>query len=615
MDTYRNDSAPGRIGLLHLSADGKPVAANLAMLEMLEVESVAELHDIPSHELIPADLRTALEKEPTASQSPSETLHESVLAGRRGTCRQVIVSGLAIKHGSELVGMVATFVDVTRSRHAEDALDDTLERYRAVVNALGDGVVVVSNKGDIVEANASAFRILGVPEIDFGNVYDRPIDWHLRDEQGRELAIDEMPAVVTLRTGKPCRNVVFQTEPPHGKAVWLSVNTEPMFLEPDPLPTAVVVSFHDISDLKEANRLSSVREARLSRLLDAIPDLLFVISNEGIFLDYRARRPELLYRPPEEFLGRSLEEFFPPELAAPRRRLLQRTVATGREQSLEYSTTLLGSQKYFEARLSPYESGTVLMLVRDITEARLAEQRLRQHEQERVHLGRLGALGEMVAGISHEINQPLHAIANFAAASLNVLDSGDSQALDQIRDWLQKIARQAFRASEIVKRFRQFSSPIARITTVPVSEFLTESVELAAGELRRRNVYVEVVNEADDLPFVADRIQIQQVLVNFLINAAEALDANDIKDRHVNVAARIVDGKLLCEVADDGPGLPDIPPPQLFDAFYTTKPNGLGLGLPICRTIIESHGGRIWARPNTPRGAIFGFEIPPASVS
>jgi len=240
---------------------------------------------------------------------------------------------------------------------------------------------------------------------------------------------------------------------------------------------------------------------------------------------------------------------------------------------------------------------------------------LRQ-QQERAHLARLSALGAMVAGISHEINQPLHAIANFAAASLNVLESGNPEATEQVRQWLQKISQQAFRASEIVKRFRRFSSPVAHITEVAVSELIAQTLELAEVELRRRSVKVDVQNEAAGETFSSDPIQIQQVLLNFLVNAAEALELNPDDDRRIVVTARIDHGHLMCEVIDNGvAGLPEVSIPQLFDSFYTTKSSGLGLGLAISRTIIQSHGGRIWARANTPRGAVFGFEIPPATPS
>jgi len=488
-----------------------------------------------------------------------------------------------------------------------------IERYRAVVNALGEGILVIAENGEILEANASAARILRIDPSTFRSIFSLLPGWRVRDERGREVQSDEFPASVTLRTGAACRNVIRQIERPDGTTLWLSINTEPLFQEGSSLPRAVVSSFHDISELKESHRQLSVREARLRRLLDAVPDLLFLLSTDGVFLDYRASRPELLFRRPEDFLGRKQTEVLPPEVAEACDRVLRKVVETGRIQSIEYSSDVLGTRQYFEARVTPFDTGTVLMIVRDITEARLAEQRLRQHEQERAHLARLGALGEMVAGISHEINQPLHAIANFAAASINKLESVDENAQEMVHQWLQKIASQAFRASEIVKRFRHFSSPAAHVSSVPVSELLQESAELVAGEFRRRNVQLEVRNAAGDAPFVADRIQLEQVLVNFLVNAGESLEGNEAKNRRVVVTAKIENGLLTCEVADNGAGLPDVPTAQLFDAFFTTKPNGLGLGLAISRTIVESQGGQIWVRANKPRGAVFGFSMPPAS--
>jgi C4-dicarboxylate-specific signal transduction histidine kinase len=148
---------------------------------------------------------------------------------------------------------------------------------------------------------------------------------------------------------------------------------------------------------------------------------------------------------------------------------------------------------------------------------------------------------------------------------------------------------------------------------VSVAELLNESLELVTGEFTRRGVKCEMRNLAGDAPFVIDRIQLQQVLVNFLVNAGEAVEGNARQQRRVVLLAKIEHGKLVCEVADNGVGLPSVPMSQLFDAFFTTKPNGLGLGLPISRTIIESLGGRIWARNNDPRGAVFGFEIPQAT--
>jgi len=600
------------VGWVRLSKTWEPLEANEAMFEIVEATDREELLHIPSVEFIAPEFREEALRHRSLRYEGKFSAYESVIVGLRGTRRRVFISAVPLMENGEFAGTILTVVDVTQVRRLEQEQRDTLNRYQAVVDALGDGVMVIDHSGAVLDANASAARILGIPVGELMRIPDASAGWHVRDEQGRELSADELPVSITMRTGQICRNFVLEVERPEGRWIWLEVNTEPILHDGEGPPRAVVASFHDISALKETHQQLRVREARLNRLLDAVPDLLFVMSADGVYLDYRASRPELLFFPPASFLGKNMSEVLPPEILELLQRALRATVKTGRIQTVEYSSDLHGARGFFEARTMPFDAETVLVVVRDVTEARLAEQRLRQHEQERLHLARLGALGEMSAGISHEIKQPLHAIANFAAASLNVLAANNEQAIEQVRQWLQKIASQAFRASEIVNRYRQFSSPAGHISNVPVSELLKEAIGLVEGELRRRGVQVETRNEAHDQPFVNDRIQVEQVLVNFLVNASEVLEANPTDNRRIVIYARLEGGKLRCEVADNGPGLPDVPPTQIFDAFFTTKASGMGLGLAISRTIIESHGGRIWARANTPRGAVFGFEIPPA---
>jgi PAS domain S-box-containing protein len=600
------------VGVMRLSDKFDFLEANDAVLRMLEVDSLEELRKLNVFDIVPPESLAIVRRETNQRGKGFASTYETVLIGRRGTRRNIIISSTPLMTDGVLTGVFSTYVDITDLRNAESALRVTVERYRAVVTSLAEGIAIISQSGELSELNPSAQKILG-PLDATPSIHYMRTGWIVRDEQGRQLSPEELPAAITLVTGKPCRDVMLEMQRPDGSQLWININTQPLFYPDQESPYGCVASFHDVTPLKKANDDLRQREQQLNRLLDAFPDNLFVLSADGVFLDYRTSHPDRLFQPPENFLGKNFAELLPPEVVEPNRKVLQRALATGRTESVEYSTDIFGEIMYFETRATRLDEKTVLMLVRNTTKDRQAEQRLRQQEQEVAHLARLGALGEMVAGISHEINQPLHAIANYAAASLNKLESNEENAKEQVDAWLRKIASQAFRASEIVKRFRQFSSPTTRTSTVSVAELIQEALELVAGEVRKRNVQVDVRNLAGDVSFVVDRIQLQQVLVNLLVNACEAVEGNATNARKVVVLTKIEHGKLVCEVADNGVGLPNVSPSQLFDAFYTTKPSGLGLGLPISRTIIEALGGRIWARHNSPRGSVFGFEIPKAA--
>ncbi len=254
----------------------------------------------------------------------------------------------------------------------------------------------------------------------------------------------------------------------------------------------------------------------------------------------------------------------------------------------------------------------------DITERKLAEQEIRQHRDMLAHVTRISTMGELVAGIAHEVNQPLHAIANFAtAAAIALRDAesaapGNSDLVDELKEWNQGIRDASLRASQIIKRLREFSRKGTRErVAVDINEIVTASIELVAFEARDCEISVET-DLASDLPLaLADRIQCEQVMVNLLHNACEAL-ANSELPRNILVHTRRCDGMIELQVADNGPGIPPEEHPRLFEPFYTTKSTGMGLGLAISRTIIEDHDGRLWASDNHHLGTTFHFTLPTA---
>jgi len=225
------------------------------------------------------------------------------------------------------------------------------------------------------------------------------------------------------------------------------------------------------------------------------------------------------------------------------------------------------------------------------------------------HVARVGTLGEMAAGLAHELNQPLSAIHFEASAALEL--SRDS-APGSVHESLSAIADQSLRAGDIVRRMRTFArrgQPKREPTDV--GQLIREVLALLAHDLRLNGVRASETL-ADVPPVVVDRIELQQVLVNLIRNAIEAMSATPLPDRRLIVETRRVDHDVRVSVTDSGPGIDPSIAPTLFHPFHTTKPSGLGLGLSICQSLVESHGGRIGTEPQIHGGTTFFFDLPAA---
>jgi PAS domain S-box-containing protein len=249
--------------------------------------------------------------------------------------------------------------------------------------------------------------------------------------------------------------------------------------------------------------------------------------------------------------------------------------------------------------------------VQDITERKRAEDGLREAQMELAHVNRIATMGQLSASIAHEVNQPVAAVLMNAGAALRWL-SAQTPDLKEARDALGRIVKDAKRAGEIIDRIRALIKKVApQKDRLDINEAVLEVVALTRSELLRDRVSLET-QLAEDLPQVhGDRIQLQQVLLNLIVNAVEAMRGVGDGARELRVGTeKDASGGVLVAVRDTGPGLDPQSGGRLFEAFYTTKPSGMGMGLSICRAIIEAHGGRIWATANQPRGAAFQFTLP-----
>jgi C4-dicarboxylate-specific signal transduction histidine kinase len=241
-------------------------------------------------------------------------------------------------------------------------------------------------------------------------------------------------------------------------------------------------------------------------------------------------------------------------------------------------------------------------------ERKQAEDALHRAQTELAHVARVATLGELTASIAHEINQPLAAVVNNATACVHWLAA---QNLDEARQSAEFIIADGHRAGEIITSIRALAKNApSRKDWVDVNEAILEVVALTRSEVQSNAVSLRT-RLGEDLPLIlGDRIQLQQVILNLIINAIEAMnDASDARELSIS-SAKDESRNVVVAVRDSGPGLDPTNLDRLFHAFYTTKLHGMGMGLAISRSIVERYGGRLWARPNVPRGAVFQFTLP-----
>jgi C4-dicarboxylate-specific signal transduction histidine kinase len=227
------------------------------------------------------------------------------------------------------------------------------------------------------------------------------------------------------------------------------------------------------------------------------------------------------------------------------------------------------------------------------------------------HANRVATLGQMLASIAHEINQPVAATVTNAQAALRFLD-GEHRSTEEVRQALTRIARLGNRVVEVIARIRALVRKVpARQDTFEIDEAIDEVISLAQGELVKNGVCLHREFAAQLPPVRADRVQLQQVVLNLISNAVEAMSGLPAGERELWISTELAEDQgILVAVRDSGPGLDAANLNRVFEPFYSTKQGGLGIGLSICRAIIEAHCGRLWVEANKPRGAMFAFRLP-----
>ena len=328
-----------------------------------------------------------------------------------------------------------------------------------------------------------------------------------------------------------------------------------------------------------------------------------------VYLDHNASNPAALFVPPDQFLGKHIRDVMPPELARSMEPLLAKVMKTEQPVSLDYTLPIAGSDRYFEARLVRCDNDTIVCIVRDVTDRHRAAEELHHAQAELAQATRVRSVGELATGVAHEVSQPLAAMITNARAAIRRLD--DRCEVEEMRAVLDDIVADGQRASGVITRIRGLvkHTPM-RLVRLDINDVIEDVVGLSRPMLRQHQIRLDVDPRRDLPPVTGDRIQLQQVLLNLVINATDAMRTLTDRARVLEIQTAQGDGYVSIRVRDSGPGLAEASVRRIFTPFFSTKPEGMGVGLTISRSIVEAHGGRLDLARNASDGATFEVELP-----
>jgi two-component system sensor kinase FixL len=365
------------------------------------------------------------------------------------------------------------------------------------------------------------------------------------------------------------------------------------------------------------------REANLRSILDTVPDAIVMLDEKGLIESFSSAASLLFGYAAAEVVGKTVMMLMPsPYREQHDGHLIHFPPAT--EQSVVSKSRIVvglrrdGSTFPMELAIGKVVGGPRRLFttfVRDITRRQGTEQRLEELQSELLHVSRLSAMGQMTAAIAHELNQPLTAITNYVKAAKRTLEAASirSTAVARVQEMIDKAAEQTLRAGAIIKKLRDFvEKRDSDHKPENLNNVIAEALALAFVGAADENVKVKLQLDASLAPVMIDRIQIQQVLLNLIRNSIEAMHLAEKRELILTTSSGDA-GFVDVTVQDTGPGLSQDVSTRLFQHFVTTKDSGMGIGLTICQSILEAHGGRIWLLKSTPAGTTFRFRLPLAS--
>lgn len=508
----------------------------------------------------------------------------------------------------KIIKWYGTAYEIDGRRKAEDRLRSR-EAYLAETQRLSRSGTAVYNYTEILYFSDETYRIF---ELDPRNgLPSRDAAMQLIHDDDRERVQELAWRAVREKRGF---NLAYRLVLPTS-VKYIEANGHPKF-SPSGELMEIVSTIIDVTDRKRAEQALQESEARARSAIDGIAGLIVVLTPNGEI--------ETVNRQVFEYFGRSVEELkqwetsdtVHPEDLPHLVEVFSRAIASGTPFHIDLRLRRFdGEYRRFDTRGVPIrdDSGRIVRWYDLLTDIEDRTQALAQLEQMRLdfaHINRVSMMGELAASLSHEITQPIASARNNARAAQNFLDMQPAD-LREVREALGCVVGDTDRAGDIVDRIRDhIKKTPPRKERFDLNEAINEIIVLGRSAIIKNGVSLQTRLSEGLFPIHCDRVQLQQVVLNLILNAAEAMGSIDTEPRELVISTEQCHTGVLVAVRDSGPGIDPTQLERVFEAFYTTKSRGVGMGLSICRSIIDAHGGRLWAEVNEPRGAVFQFTLP-----
>jgi len=525
---------------------------------------------------------------------------------RAGKLRWVRSTGSPVLQSDGQVGMRALLIDMTEVKEVEKAIAEREARFQAMMSTISDIVVLLDAEGRTRYLGPSVSRLLGYRSEELMNGFGFDLV-HPEDHAATRGVFDEL----VREPGKTVM-AVYRMQHRDGSFRWLeSIATNRL---DDPAVGHVVLTARDITERKQFEHDLRESELKFRTLAETAAAAIFIYQ-QGLLRYVNPAGEELTGYNQTELLATDLWN-----LIDRRFRDTARRRGTARLRGEEVPPRAVvrlvrkdGAKRWvdFTAALIQYnQAPAILGTAFDITDRRRAEKDARHRQAELAHVLRVSTMGEMASGLAHELNQPLQAVVNFARGCVYRLQA-KGNGMSDLQEPLNQIAHEALRAGEIIRRIRRFvRKDTSKREAVNLNDLVVEAARILAAEAMQDGVVVELVT-VPDLPLVqADAVQLEQVILNLMKNGIEAMPADKCSERTLHIETSMPRPDAVeVRIRDTGEGFGPELAEQVFTPFYTTKPNGLGMGLSISRSIVTAHGGTLWASSTPGRGATFGFTL------